>query len=219
MRSKLTQFRSWISRLLPRREERRWERNWSRSPRHHWELEAVSRHFVDALEAGWMKPGDRCLDVGCGLGHSAAWLASRGLRVTGVDIAESAIRSATMLHAATPGLAFRTLDVTAPCDDLGPFEAIVDRGCLHVIPLPGRPVYFANVARWLAPGGVFLVQHRAVKHPPERVREQLRRKLSPGLEIIHDRPIDMLEEAGPGEGIPGVLVVARRVGGPDGRRA
>jgi SAM-dependent methyltransferase len=96
----------------------------------------VSRHFVDAFEAGWMKPGDRCLDVGCGLGHSDARLASRGLRVTGVDIAESAIRPATTLHAATPGLAFRTLDMTAPCDDLGPFEAIVDRGCLHVIPLP-----------------------------------------------------------------------------------
>ena len=213
MRSKLTRFRSWISRLLPRREERRWERNWSRSPRHHWELEAVSRHFVDALESGWLKPGDRCLDVGCGLGHSAAWLASRGLRVTGVDIAESAIRSARTRHAATPGLVFRTLDVTAPCDDLGPFEAIIDRGCLHVIPPPGRPGYFANVARWLAPGGVFLVQHRAVKQPPERVREQLRRRLSPDLEIIHDRPIDMLEAAGPGEGIPGVLVVARRVGG------
>lgn len=213
MRSTLTRFRSWISRLLPRREDPRWERNWSRSPRHHWELEAVSRHFVEALEAGWLKPGDRCLDVGCGLGHSAAWLASRGLRVTGVDIAESAIRSARTRHAATPGLVFRTLDVTAPCDDLGPFEAIIDRGCLHVIPPPGRPGYFANVARWLAPGGVFLVQHRAVKQPPDRVREQLRRRLLPDLEIIHDRPIDMLEAAGPGEGIPGVLVVARRVGG------
>jgi hypothetical protein len=52
-----------------------------------------------------------------------------------------------------------------------------------------------------------------VKHPPERVREQLRRKLPPGLGIIQDRPIDMPEAAGPGEGIPGVLVVARRVGG------
>jgi ubiquinone/menaquinone biosynthesis C-methylase UbiE len=42
----------------------------------------LRREFADFLQA---KPGDRMLDVGCGPGHLARWLAGRGCQVTGVD--------------------------------------------------------------------------------------------------------------------------------------
>ena len=42
----------------------------------------LRREFADFLDT---KPGERVLDVGCGPGHLARWLAGRGCQVTGVD--------------------------------------------------------------------------------------------------------------------------------------
>lgn len=56
---------------------------------------------IDALAAP-LSPG-RALDVGCGEGADSLWLAQQGWRVTGVDIAQSAL-SKTRAHAAVaPG--------------------------------------------------------------------------------------------------------------------
>ncbi|MFD7408287.1 class I SAM-dependent methyltransferase [Streptomyces sp. NPDC059866] len=57
-------------------------------------------------EAAGLKPG-RALDLGCGEGGDAIWLASRGWHVTGVDISVTALERAA-LHAAGAGVGDRT---------------------------------------------------------------------------------------------------------------
>ncbi|MET9831169.1 class I SAM-dependent methyltransferase [Streptomyces sp. NPDC006385] len=57
-------------------------------------------------EAGDLAPGT-ALDLGCGEGADAVWLASRGWRVTGVDISRTALERAA-LHAAEAGVGDRT---------------------------------------------------------------------------------------------------------------
>ncbi|MCB2227729.1 MAG: methyltransferase domain-containing protein [Desulfarculaceae bacterium] len=52
-----------------------------------------------ALELAAWPPGSRVLDLGCGLGASAAFLASRGLRVLGVDLSGSLLGEAREVHA------------------------------------------------------------------------------------------------------------------------
>ncbi|MDC0773168.1 class I SAM-dependent methyltransferase [Streptomyces sp. HD] len=58
-------------------------------------------------EAGDLGPGT-ALDLGCGEGADAVWLASRGWRVTGVDISHTALERAA-LHAAEAGVGDRTV--------------------------------------------------------------------------------------------------------------
>jgi SAM-dependent methyltransferase len=57
-------------------------------------------------EVAHLAPG-AALDLGCGEGADAVWLASRGWRVTGVDISPTALERAAR-HAAEAGVADRT---------------------------------------------------------------------------------------------------------------
>ncbi|MBC7224958.1 MAG: methyltransferase domain-containing protein [Anaerolineae bacterium] len=47
-----------------------------------------------AIAEGWVRPGDRVLDVGCGDGHLAALCAGRGAQVVGVDISRAMLEEA-----------------------------------------------------------------------------------------------------------------------------
>ncbi|MBO8193898.1 methyltransferase domain-containing protein [Streptomyces oryzae] len=57
---------------------------------------------VLVAEAGELPPG-RALDVGCGEGGDAIWLARRGWQVTGIDISRTALRRAAAAAAAADG--------------------------------------------------------------------------------------------------------------------
>jgi len=68
---------------------RDWDRRWLDKSLHaHGEASAV---VLDALEG--LEPG-RALDLGCGSGRHAVWLAERGWRVTAVDFSSEALRQA-----------------------------------------------------------------------------------------------------------------------------
>lgn len=60
-----------------------------------WSAEP-NRRFAAEVEA--LRPG-RALDLACGEGRNAIWLAERGWQVTGVDFSEVAIAKATALAA------------------------------------------------------------------------------------------------------------------------
>jgi SAM-dependent methyltransferase len=55
------------------------------------------------------------LDIGCGLGDEAAWLAQRFHRVYAVDVSENAVEHARKVHK-IPNLSFSVSDCTAECE-------------------------------------------------------------------------------------------------------
>ena len=197
----------WFQRSVPTTRQAAWGRKWSSADLRKWNLEGVSRHYVDALEAGVLRPGDHWLDLGCGLGHSAAWLAEKGLHVLGVDFAQTAIDQACALHSTSLRLEFRMLDVTARCDQLGQFDAILDRGCLHGI--SERVGYSRNLDLWLKPGGVFLLQHHLRRYSQSRLRQEVLRNSFARCALMTEKPIEMLESLTE-KGIPGVFLVVRK---------
>jgi SAM-dependent methyltransferase len=110
--------------------------------------------FLVAEVAGL--PAGRALDLACGEGQNAIWLASLGWEVTGVDFSEVAIRKATA-RAERDGI-----DVRFVCADLVEYEPerasydLVLVMYLHIPSARRRAVHERAVAA-AAPGGTLLV--------------------------------------------------------------
>lgn len=107
------------------------------------------------LDAGLIAPG-RALDLGCGPGRNALFLASRGFAVDAVDLSAVAVAWAED-RAREAGAEVRFLcgDAFAlPAAELsGPYDLVVDSGCFHHLPPHRRVSYLALLDRVLAPGG------------------------------------------------------------------
>jgi 2-polyprenyl-3-methyl-5-hydroxy-6-metoxy-1,4-benzoquinol methylase len=65
-----------------------------------WDTGEPNRHLVELVRSRAVAPG-RALDVGCGTGTNALWLAKQGFDVLGIDVAPVAIEKARKKATAT----------------------------------------------------------------------------------------------------------------------
>jgi SAM-dependent methyltransferase len=103
-------------------------------------------------------PAGRALDVGCGEGADAIWLAERGWQVTAVDISTVALGRAAE-HAGAAGLAERIAFTHADLRREPPPEGPYDLVSAQFMQLPGetRRDLYARLADAVAPGGILLI--------------------------------------------------------------
>ena len=101
-------------------------------------------------------PPGRALDVACGEGRNAVWLAGQGWTVTGVDFSQVALDKARRL-AESHGVIVEW--VNADVDDLDPPADRYDLVVVLYLHLPAerRRAVYARAALALAPGGTMLV--------------------------------------------------------------
>jgi SAM-dependent methyltransferase len=127
----------------------------------------VNPPLVD--ETAELAPG-RALDVGCGEGGDALWLAARGWHVTGLDWSQVALDRAAE-HAAAAGLAERVAWVQADVETwqppLGAYD-LVSAHFLHPTAAQRGPL-LARLAAAVAPGGTLLW----VGHPYDAERAKV----------------------------------------------
>ncbi|MFB4424370.1 class I SAM-dependent methyltransferase [Streptomyces sp. QL37] len=110
--------------------------------------------LVSYVDRGLVVPG-RALDLGCGPGRNALWLASRGFEVDAVDLSPGAIAWAEeRAEEAGADIRFRCGDAFAEGTPAGPYDLINDSGCFHHLPPHRRVSYLRLVERSLAPGGL-----------------------------------------------------------------
>ncbi|HTZ61037.1 MAG TPA: class I SAM-dependent methyltransferase [Thermoplasmata archaeon] len=144
----------------PRREFDAWEqwyrrRDYRRMP---WYSPQPSPWLVEATRAGHFRPGGSILDVGCGTGTNVLWLAQQGFRPVGVDVSPTAIAIATRRAGRQRAKAdFRVAGVDRLPFGGGSFDAALDSGCFHSIPLRFRAPYAKELARVLRPDARFLL--------------------------------------------------------------
>jgi phosphopantothenoylcysteine decarboxylase len=141
----------------------------------------------------------RCLDVGTGTGTLALALASLGGRVTATDIAPAAIDLARKRPGAT-SIQWLLDDV---CESKleGPYDLIVDRGCLHVLPRERHALWVHTLRRLSVAGTMVLVM---VHDPSEHLRaatqgynaDTLRALFSPWCDEIRATPVRMEGSSG-----------------------
>ena len=101
------------------------------------------------------------LDIGCGLGDNAIYLASRGHTVTGLDGSAAAIEQARARAAeagvldptaGSPGVTFAVADATDLSEYQGRFDTVVDSALFHCLDDDGRRAYAAQLHRATRPG-------------------------------------------------------------------
>jgi len=107
----------------------------------------------------------RALDLGCGTGTVARFLAARGCAVTALDIAESAI---ALARGRAEGDRVRWLVADARVATLnGRFDLVHDRALLHVLAPAEQRAYARRVTQWLADGGSLVLTAHDEDAPAE----------------------------------------------------
>jgi SAM-dependent methyltransferase len=147
----------------------------------------------------------RALDLGCGTGEFAVYLAQHGYRVTALDyLARPLQLSADLAH--RNGVELQLVQADARTwATTGQFDLILDSGCLHGLDGADRATYREQVRRWLAPGGDFVLIHFGRAHaldrrpmgPRRRTRAEVLADLAPAF-----REHDYLEEIQTGVALP-----------------
>ena len=111
----------------------------------------------------------RVVDMCCGSGTDAIYLARMGFDVTAIDVAPTAIGQAQEKgrHAGV-SVQWLLANILAP-PDLKPFDFVYDRGCYHVVRDQNLPAYLETVRRFSHPGTelLLLATRRDEKDPPE----------------------------------------------------
>jgi cyclopropane fatty-acyl-phospholipid synthase-like methyltransferase len=113
--------------------------------------------LVRLVEGGQLKPG-RAVDLGCGEGDNAIFLARHGFDVTGVDFAPAAIAKAkAKAQRAGAAVEFLVDDLTNLRQLRGRFDVLVDYGTFDDLTAPQRSAYLRNVSPLARPGAKFLM--------------------------------------------------------------
>jgi 2-polyprenyl-3-methyl-5-hydroxy-6-metoxy-1,4-benzoquinol methylase len=95
----------------------------------------------------------RALDLACGLGHDAVWLATRGWNVTAIDVSDVALaRAAELASHQDVTIDWRREDLTAISLPPAAFDLVVVFQFLQRRHLP------VQIVQTLAPGGVLVYE-------------------------------------------------------------
>ena len=146
------------------------------SPRHDFEATYQAGHApwdigrpqpeIVTLAAEGEIVGD-VLDVGCGTGENALYLASLGRRVVGVDAAPTAVARA---RAKAAERALPATFLVADALDLAKlrrrFETVVDCGLFHTFEPEQRRLYAHSLCEVLSPGGTLQLLCFSDEEPP-----------------------------------------------------
>lgn len=122
-----------------------------------WNIETPPSTLVELIKSGKVKPC-KTIDLGCGTGNYAHYLASIGFDVTGVDISHSAVKIAKEM-AKKKGVknCFLVADVLGDLSEVNEtFDFAYDWEMLHHIFPENRKKYIENVYRIVNPKGKYL---------------------------------------------------------------
>ncbi|MGZ4902783.1 MAG: class I SAM-dependent methyltransferase, partial [Halobacteriota archaeon] len=157
-----------------------------------WDIGHPQREFVQLEEADEIKGS--VLDVGCGTGENALYLAERGHEVWGVDFTPRAIEKAR------DKAAQRHLNVTFLVGDalqLGAlgrdFDTVIDSGLFHTLSDEERPLFANSLADVLRREGTYFMLCFSELEPgsygPRRVTQaEIRETFAHGWHIKYIRP-------------------------------
>ena len=158
-----------------------------------WIIDQAQPDLIAAVEKGEVC-GPTVLDVGCGAGNNAIYLASRGFDVTGVDVSAKAISIAKQKASeAEVDVTFITLDALKIGTLNKRFDTLIDFGLFHNITGDNRERYVLALSDVCVSKGQLLMQcfsdqageHDVYPHwyPKPMSQDEIRAYFSEGWQI------------------------------------
>lgn len=156
-----------------------------------WEIDGPQSEIVHLAEADEIK--SPVLDVGCGTGENALYLAKTGFEVTGIDIVPAAIEKALNKAKERSLVASLLVWNALNLQELrGRFNTVIDSGFFHALPDKKRPVFVESLLSVLNPGGTYFMmcfsEHEPGSWGPRRVTQaEIRETFKQGWQINYIR--------------------------------
>jgi len=131
-----------------------------------WEIGRPQAEVVKLAEAGLVVGS--VLDIGCGTGENALYLAGRGHAVFGLDGSETAIAAARQRAAARGlhGVQFHVWDALQLDRLRKTFDTVIDSGLFHVFADAERRLYAQSLAEVTASGSDLFILCWSDEEPP-----------------------------------------------------
>jgi tellurite methyltransferase len=153
--------------------------------------------------------GRAALDIACGAGRHAVWLAERGWDVVGCDVSLEGLRLAAQMARQ------RRVGLKLFCAELDEYPLPARRFDLVVVFFFLQRRLFAEIEKTLKPGGLlmyrtYLEGGEPTSHPQHRLRSGELPEVFPGWRVLHYREIPAGETAG---GRPVAEFMAQKPGG------
>lgn len=166
--------------------------------------------------------GRRVLDLGCGEGKNAAYVASLGARVDAIDVSEAALKNARLLWPNLATVNWVCGDVLDCYDPDGSYDVVLAYGVAHCLPREREiELLVARLIASVGHGGLLIFcafnnrfQQLELAHPgfmPTLLTHKRYIQLFSGIELLTASDLD-LEESHPHNNVSHVHSLTRLIG-------
>ena len=179
-----------------------------------WETGRPAGELIRVVKEGIVRPVP-ALEIGCGSGADAVYLARRGFDVTAIDSSPIALeRARTRAEREGAWIRFILEDVFHFAQTSEPFDFVYDAGFYHFIRQSDLDRFLDLLWRVTRPGTLYLtlagsVGEEAEGGPPQVSEDEIRFELGRLFEFVHLRPF-RLESPSRREGYLGWSCLMRR---------
>ena len=158
-----------------------------------WETGRPAAELLRVVDQRVLRPM-RTLELGCGTGADAVFLAKRGFEVTAVDFSPTAIERART-RAEQSGAVLRIVldDVFAFTEHCGPIDLVYDAGFYHYVRRTELARFLDLLWRLTRPGSLYFAlagsaDETAEGGPPQVSEEEIHLELGRLFDFVHLRP-------------------------------
>jgi SAM-dependent methyltransferase len=194
-----------------------WDSLYRRPEPAQWDIGRPADELQKVISSGRIAPC-RVVDMCCGSGTDAIYLASKGFDVTAIDVAPTALGLAmAKARKANVSVHWIVADILAPPEQK-PFDLLYDRGCYHVVRDQNLTAYLETVRKYSRSGSQFLLlatrrDERPGNENPGVSEEELRFDFLSLFDVEWLRQI-VLESTRPESSPPGWSALMKRNSAP-----
>jgi SAM-dependent methyltransferase len=174
-----------------------------------WDKDHVPAELAGLVEGPTALAPGCALDVGCGTGTQAVYLADHGWRVTGVDAVERALsRARDRARRNGVEVSWVVGDVTrlSTLALAERFDLLFDRGCFHDLSDAAREGYVSGVSELAAPDATLLllafVRRERGIGPSGASEQEIRRRFGADWELVSAQADSGPDPPGPMRRVP-----------------